>query len=68
MFVGPAAHQSNLECVGRGRVSELRNVGLGKLNICNVLNESNSFVGHFLAWWAVHGSLSLLYESSDLTN
>ena len=57
VFVAPAAHQSNLECVGRGLVFELRNVGLGELNIGNVLNESDSFVGHFLACWAVRGSL-----------
>ena len=67
MFVVPAAHQSNLESVGRGLTFKLRNVGLGKLNISNALNESNSFVGHFLACWAVH-RVSLLFECSNLTN
>ena len=60
MFVGPAAHQSDLEGVGPGLVFKCRNVGLGKLNISNALNESNSFVGHFLACWAMHGSVSSL--------
>ena len=60
MFVVPAAHQSNLESVGRGLAFKLRNVGLGELNISNALNESNSFVSHFLACWAGHVSESSL--------